>query len=115
VNGGASIADALYASLGFGMSSQAHAVVFSDKNLDAGALNFVFTWCVRFLKSDTYRLTKARPAVFTIDTYGRRTLNLFFFPLMAISLFAAGVFDHHVWKNDYVDVQTNRHGLLHQN
>ena len=31
-----------------------------------------------------------RPAVFTIDTYGRRALNLFFFPQMAWSLFVAG-------------------------
>nr|XP_019006735.1 uncharacterized protein I203_00328 [Kwoniella mangroviensis CBS 8507]OCF70196.1 hypothetical protein I203_00328 [Kwoniella mangroviensis CBS 8507] len=43
-------------------------------SLGFGALNFVFTW----------------PAVFTIDTFGRRTLNLFFFPLMAVSLLAAG-------------------------
>nr|XP_018261237.1 uncharacterized protein I303_05673 [Kwoniella dejecticola CBS 10117]OBR83395.1 hypothetical protein I303_05673 [Kwoniella dejecticola CBS 10117] len=58
VEGGATNAQALYASLGF------------------GALNFVFTW----------------PAIFTIDTFGRRTLNLFFFPLMAVSLLAAGEF-----------------------
>jgi hypothetical protein len=44
------------------------------KRLIPGALNFVFTW----------------PAVFTIDTFGRRSLNLLFFPLMALSLLAAG-------------------------
>ncbi|WRT68189.1 uncharacterized protein IL334_005164 [Kwoniella shivajii] len=44
-------------------------------SLGFGALNFVFTW----------------PAVFTIDTFGRRSLNLMFFPLMAVSLLAAGM------------------------
>ncbi|KAK4689726.1 hypothetical protein P7C73_g373, partial [Tremellales sp. Uapishka_1] len=71
VNGGASIADALYASLGF------------------GALNFVFTW----------------PAVFTIDTFGRRSLNLLFFPLMAISLLAAGM-------AFYIKDETTRIGIV---
>ena len=32
-----------------------------------------------------------RPAIFTIDTFGRRALNLFFFPNMAWSLLAAGM------------------------
>lgn len=39
-----------------------------------GAVNFVFAW----------------PAVWTIDTYGRRTLLLFTFPQMAWTLLAAG-------------------------
>lgn len=39
-----------------------------------GLVNFVFAW----------------PAVFTIDTYGRRTLLLFTFPNMAWTLLAAG-------------------------
>lgn len=40
-----------------------------------GAVNFVFAW----------------PAVWTIDTYGRRTLLLFTFPQMAWTLLAAGL------------------------
>ncbi|OCF41126.1 hypothetical protein I317_05040 [Kwoniella heveanensis CBS 569] len=71
VDGGASVEDALYASLGF------------------GALNFVFTW----------------PAVFTIDTFGRRSLNLFFFPLMAVSLLAAGM-------AFYIEEQRIRTGIV---
>src|SRR5690606_29771467 len=39
-----------------------------------GLVNFVFSW----------------PAIFTIDTYGRRTLLLFTFPQMAWTLLAAG-------------------------
>ncbi|WVQ99795.1 hypothetical protein IAU59_006937 [Kwoniella sp. CBS 9459] len=71
VDGGSTVEDALYASLGF------------------GALNFVFTW----------------PAVFTIDTFGRRTLNLFFFPLMAVSLLAAGM-------AFYIEEQRIRTGIV---
>jgi hypothetical protein len=33
----------------------------------------------------------SRPAVFTIDTFGRRGLNLTMFPNMAWALFAAGM------------------------
>lgn len=44
-------------------------------SLGFGAVNFVFAW----------------PAIFTIDTYGRRTLLLFTFPQMAWSLLAAGL------------------------
>ncbi|WWC90921.1 uncharacterized protein L201_005859 [Kwoniella dendrophila CBS 6074] len=58
-------------------------------SLGFGALNFVFTF----------------PAIFTIDTFGRRTLNLFFFPLMAISLLAAGM-------AFYIDDQTTRTGIV---
>lgn len=43
-------------------------------SLGFGAVNFVFAW----------------PAIFTIDTYGRRTLLLFTFPQMAWTLLAAG-------------------------
>ena len=39
-----------------------------------GLVNFVFAW----------------PAIWTIDTYGRRTLLLFTFPQMAWTLLAAG-------------------------
>ncbi|WWD02360.1 hypothetical protein V865_000399 [Kwoniella europaea PYCC6329] len=58
-------------------------------SLGFGALNFVFTW----------------PAVFTIDTFGRRTLNLFFFPLMAVSLLAAGM-------AFYIEEQRIRTGIV---
>jgi sugar porter (SP) family MFS transporter len=44
-------------------------------SLGFGAVNFVFAW----------------PAIFTIDTFGRRTLLLFTFPQMAWSLLAAGL------------------------
>ena len=40
-----------------------------------GLINFVFAW----------------PAIWTIDTFGRRTLLLFTFPNMAWSLLAAGL------------------------
>ncbi|WWC71784.1 uncharacterized protein I206_105743 [Kwoniella pini CBS 10737] len=58
-------------------------------SLGFGALNFVFTW----------------PAIFTIDTFGRRTLNLFFFPLMAVSLLAAGM-------AFYIEEQRIRTGIV---
>ncbi|KAF2134070.1 sugar transporter-like protein [Dothidotthia symphoricarpi CBS 119687] len=54
---GASVTEALLASMGF------------------GAVNFVFAW----------------PAIWTIDTFGRRTLLLFTFPQMCWSLLAAGL------------------------
>ncbi|VDB95914.1 unnamed protein product [Peniophora sp. CBMAI 1063] len=44
-------------------------------SLGFGAVNFAFAW----------------PAIFTIDTFGRRTLLLFTFPQMAWSLLAAGL------------------------
>ncbi|KAJ9110818.1 hypothetical protein QFC22_006675 [Naganishia vaughanmartiniae] len=44
-------------------------------SLGFGAVNFVFAW----------------PAIFTIDTYGRRSLLLFTFPIMAVFLLAAGL------------------------
>lgn len=43
-------------------------------SLGFGLVNFVFAW----------------PAIFTIDTYGRRTLLLFTFPQMAWTLLGAG-------------------------
>ncbi|KAI8630833.1 sugar transporter-domain-containing protein [Xylariaceae sp. FL1651] len=42
-----------------------------------GAVNFIFAW----------------PAIWTIDTFGRRSLLLFTFPNMAWSLLAAGLFN----------------------
>ncbi|KAJ9092100.1 hypothetical protein QFC21_006966 [Naganishia friedmannii] len=44
-------------------------------SLGFGAVNFAFAW----------------PAIFTIDTYGRRSLLLFTFPIMAVFLLAAGL------------------------
>ncbi|KAF2034614.1 sugar transporter-like protein [Setomelanomma holmii] len=54
---GASVTEALVASMGFGL------------------VNFVFAW----------------PAIWTIDTFGRRTLLLFTFPQMCWTLLAAGL------------------------
>lgn len=54
-----------------------------------GAVNFAFAWLV--LRTDVTKVADSiRPAVWTIDTFGRRALLLFTFPNMAWSLLAAG-------------------------
>jgi len=46
--------------------------------------------CLHLVRMSSDAQSDSRPAVFTIDTFGRRGLNLTMFPNMAWALFAAG-------------------------